>query len=450
MEKKILQVMHCRNYHPSLIFFVSFFCFTCLMLTKFPEKIRIIAPHQNYSCQTENALKTGFATSWKSPENVYREDRSAINASLFHVFERQLNARVALRTTIRILRNKYQNNSLNRYQLKIQPKIPRLHKRLEVKEPPSLQAILFDYKQNKSRSSHVINFPGNKNIDERKYNKLAEKLDWEEMQKNKIDRLRKICKKTTDNYHHPTLDELSNRREKLRNILVDDRHKLLYCYVPKVACSQIKRVILKSSGLTSKDHLKIPQRRVHHLSYMLALSNPFYTREEVKRRLTTYKTVIFSRHPMERILSAYRDKFEANSNEAQVFSRIYGPLMLNFINKTATYLEKSMKMSIAFSDMLEYLSISPPENDQEHWKPLYHICHPCTIDYQYIGEFNSLAQDGKEIFNRVLGSDNVEFPSVIHSATSELIPKYLANVLPGIIRKFREVFRLDYELFGYL
>ncbi|XP_011806242.1 PREDICTED: carbohydrate sulfotransferase 13, partial [Colobus angolensis palliatus] len=41
--------------------------------------------------------------------------------------------------------------------------------------------------------------------------------------------------------------------EDLRHVLVDDAHGLLYCYVPKVACTNWKRVLLALSGQTRGD-----------------------------------------------------------------------------------------------------------------------------------------------------------------------------------------------------
>ncbi|XP_006747992.1 carbohydrate sulfotransferase 13 [Leptonychotes weddellii] len=61
--------------------------------------------------------------------------------------------------------------------------------------------------------------------------------------------------------------------EDLRHVLVDDAHGLLYCYVPKVACTNWKRVLLALSGRARGDPRAIPahERLFRDIS-------PFYQR----------------------------------------------------------------------------------------------------------------------------------------------------------------------------
>ncbi|EFB23448.1 hypothetical protein PANDA_012234, partial [Ailuropoda melanoleuca] len=51
--------------------------------------------------------------------------------------------------------------------------------------------------------------------------------------------------------------------EDLRHVLVDDAHGLLYCYVPKVACTNWKRVLLALSGHARGDPHAIPAHEAH-------------------------------------------------------------------------------------------------------------------------------------------------------------------------------------------
>uniref|UniRef100_A0A3Q3XC54 Carbohydrate sulfotransferase n=1 Tax=Mola mola TaxID=94237 RepID=A0A3Q3XC54_MOLML len=96
--------------------------------------------------------------------------------------------------------------------------------------------------------------------------------------------------------------------EDLKHLIVDDKHNLIYCYVPKVACTNWKRVlmVLTSDGrLTSP--LDIPANEAHVAGNLHTLSE--FSVPEINHRLRSYLKFIFAREPFERLVSAYRNKF---------------------------------------------------------------------------------------------------------------------------------------------
>ena len=57
------------------------------------------------------------------------------------------------------------------------------------------------------------------------------KEDWIKEQLNRKKKVKESC----SNLHEKTdLDWLLPRRNRMRNLLVDDKHRAIYCYIPKV------------------------------------------------------------------------------------------------------------------------------------------------------------------------------------------------------------------------
>ncbi|XP_007614362.1 carbohydrate sulfotransferase 13 isoform X1 [Cricetulus griseus] len=72
--------------------------------------------------------------------------------------------------------------------------------------------------------------------------------------------------------------------EDLRHVLVDDAHRLLYCYVPKVACTNWKRVLLALRG--RGDPGSIPAHEAHAPGLLPSLAD-FLVRYDIVGKFET-------------------------------------------------------------------------------------------------------------------------------------------------------------------
>uniref|UniRef100_G3U992 Carbohydrate sulfotransferase n=1 Tax=Loxodonta africana TaxID=9785 RepID=G3U992_LOXAF len=121
-----------------------------------------------------------------------------------------------------------------------------------------------------------------------------------ELHRQRRDLLRRACER------HTRRQRLL-QPEDLRHVLVDDAHGLLYCYVPKVACTNWKRVLLALRGYAHGDPSAIPAHEAHAPGRLPSLAD--FSPAEVNRRLRAYLAFLFVREPFERLASAYRNKF---------------------------------------------------------------------------------------------------------------------------------------------
>eukprot|EP00058_Branchiostoma_floridae_P024991 XP_002610481.1 hypothetical protein BRAFLDRAFT_85622 [Branchiostoma floridae] len=97
----------------------------------------------------------------------------------------------------------------------------------------------------------------------------------------------------------------------LKGIMVVDRTKTLYCSIPKTGCTTTKFLMYNLQHGTNEsaaDHkLGWVHKRSRHYRYLTD-----YSKEEADMRLATYNKLIVVRDPLERLASAWLDKFIHN------------------------------------------------------------------------------------------------------------------------------------------
>lgn len=158
----------------------------------------------------------------------------------------------------------------------------------------------------------------------------------------------------SQNWTNYVIDRLS--WEQFDHLIVDEDHKLIYCFVPKVASTNWKRVLLalnrkrmlsqrgsRRAGLPGDEDLDPIQfkgerekkptpswyKTINQLFSHSILStgnesivrsvfrtlNEYTNRSHVDYILRNYLKFLFVRNPYERLLSAYRNKFESTYSD---------------------------------------------------------------------------------------------------------------------------------------
>ena len=106
---------------------------------------------------------------------------------------------------------------------------------------------------------------------------------------------------------HANHTSMKQKYGRARNVLYSDRQGVIYCYVPKVACTNWKRMMQVFDG--KKDNpLDVGEReQIHLLKYSYLSKLP---KTEMEWRNNLYYSFVFVRHPFERLLSAFRNKLQ--------------------------------------------------------------------------------------------------------------------------------------------
>ena len=224
--------------------------------------------------------------------------------------------------------------------------------------------------------------------------------------------------------------------EELQYIAVDDENKIIYCALQKVGSKTLIKLLEKARGV---------KKQVSRWDFFRRFGN--YTEEERLLRLRTYFKFLIVREPLQRLLSTFKERYIDGAplrnadrhNRRLIVSRLR-PNDPNPEGKNGDY-------DVSFSEFIQYfagnVSRYPPCRQFEK------ICHPCVINYDFIGRLETLNEDGPRILKLAGIDDSVTFPRIHESTNSDDVLEYYSQVPPRYIRQLGEHYRNDFEMFSY-
>ncbi|XP_061213142.1 carbohydrate sulfotransferase 13 isoform X1 [Neopsephotus bourkii] len=241
------------------------------------------------------------------------------------------------------------------------------------------------------------------------------------------------------------------RPDDLRHLVVDDTHGLLYCYVPKVACTNWKRVMMVLTGQGKyRDPLEIPANEAHVSSNLRTLSE--YSIPEINHRLRSYLKFLFVREPFERLVSAYRNKFTRSYNTA--FHKRYGTKIIRRHRQEPSDAALERGDDVRFEEFVYYLLDPRTQREEpfnEHWERVHSLCHPCIVHYDVVGKYETLAEDANYILQLVGADTSIKFPSSSKTTrtTDDMTAQFFQDISPFYQRRLFNLYKMDYLLFNY-
>ncbi|XP_017774694.1 PREDICTED: carbohydrate sulfotransferase 11 isoform X1 [Nicrophorus vespilloides] len=235
----------------------------------------------------------------------------------------------------------------------------------------------------------------------------------------------------------------------LNHILVDHRHKFLYCYVPKVACTNWKRVLMVLTGKSNAtDLVGISASLAHSDGALEKLTD--LPSEEALSVLNNYTSFMMVRHPFERLLSAYRNKLEDDKASARYFQGIFGRHIIKNYRKDPKAEDIRTGANVTFKEFVQYLIAEGVDDDtaNEHWRSMDRLCRPCQLNYTFIGKYDTFAEDAEVVLG-MIKAPKLIFPQTRSGRTAERIRLYYQKLSLEEIEMLYKIYRKDFKYFGY-
>ncbi|CAJ1053975.1 LOW QUALITY PROTEIN: carbohydrate sulfotransferase 12-like [Xyrichtys novacula] len=293
----------------------------------------------------------------------------------------------------------------------------------------------------------------------------------EREQETRKQRILDVCSSRKDGLDFPgrtrAFEQIPNRE--LDHLIVDDTHQIIYCYVPKVACTNWKRVMVvlsqslvsPSSGKPYTDPEAVPPDLVHNSSLHLTFAKFWrhygsLSRHLMALKLQHYTKFLFVRDPFVRLISAFRNKFGRPNED---FYKQFGSVMLRRYGNVSGGLPETAAEAFAagikptFQQFVTYLLDPETEKESifnEHWRQVYRLCHPCQVKYDFIGRLETLETDAEHLLKLLEVDHLLHFPSGARNRTAASWERDWFREIPTSMR--RELYKLyqpDFELFGY-
>ena len=190
---------------------------------------------------------------------------------------------------------------------------------------------------------------------------------------------------------------------------MDRQHKLVYCYLPKVGSTTFKTLLRDASSAPRAREANahsyqemakfagLPKMNTLPLNETLAIINS-----------PEYLKFIIVRHPFDRLLSVYRDKFIGNETEftagiaVGIFQEMRG------WNETHAVQVAQGTERPSWEEFVTYMSrhhqISTVHTKNRHWTRQVELCYPCTVKYDRILKLETIDNDFAPILARLTQS----------------------------------------------
>jgi len=173
-------------------------------------------------------------------------------------------------------------------------------------------------------------------------------------------------------------------------------------------------------------------------------------------------SLIVVRHPFERLLSAFKDKMDADYNETHEDWASFG-LAQELIMKEYREEERTDRRP-TFAEFLNFIvgQLSPDpwlmaaqsREVNNHWKPFYLNCNVCNQRYDLVLKMETFSRDSLYITKRLGLHFDVNITSALERSDEGRESQFetlkaFSHVRRSVKQALYDIYRRDFELFGY-
>lgn len=159
-------------------------------------------------------------------------------------------------------------------------------------------------------------------------------------------------------------------------------------------------------------------------------------------RLKTYYKFMLVRNPLERLVSAYRNKIEGHvsyRNQDKFPNILKVQILQQYRDSELQFWKKAnsegsnirLNISVTFSDFVRHFIETGVMELNDHYRPSIDICHPCIAKYNFYGNFRNFSSDVAQLIKKLQTEPRFYRDKSLHSdgeQTSNLLASYYSQL----------------------
>ena len=182
----------------------------------------------------------------------------------------------------------------------------------------------------------------------------------------------------------------------------------------------------------------------------------WYSPKRRKHFLTKFYKFMFVRHPLHRLVSAYRDKFFFPAGDNKFIYNLFGKIIKqNYPENFNITIHHPSEDFVTFKQFVQYVADSAAKGNwlNDHFSPYYDLCRPCDIKYDFVGRMEMMQMDSQFIIRKFFQNTSIDtLPGM--SATSKSTHgsevRDLFQTLPrDLVTRLYFAFQPDFDMYGY-
>ena len=226
---------------------------------------------------------------------------------------------------------------------------------------------------------------------------------------------------------------------------MDEKSKTIFCFAPKVGCTNLKLLFFVNQGLINESELQQSRDKVDQGTLEAVMAkHSFMTLNNAQREysLKKYFKFIMYRNPLERLVSGFRSKVQrypliGTKSETPHYNWLREEVykFKRPVEYKAWYEAGSKtQVHISFPDFMDYW-LSNPEQIQydQHFRPISELCHPCRTRFDFYGNFKNFEEDAGVLQSRIHANDKYLRHGYYNATTetSYLLSEYYEQLSEG-------------------